>query len=83
MALADSEFEVKRLNEDFAMFKTLQELERAKLTKEFENRITHLKAQLDEDNQNWINRFDIRDKEFKAEGELLRQSLEKDKEQIR
>jgi hypothetical protein len=33
VALADSEFEVKRLSEDFAMFKTLHELERAKLTK--------------------------------------------------
>lgn len=33
VALADSEFEVKRLNEDFALYKTMHELERAKLTK--------------------------------------------------
>lgn len=38
-----------------------------------------LKVQLDEDNRSWINRFEIRDREFKEESQKLRDGFEREK----
>ena len=47
-------------------------MERIKFMKNYEHKISELKAQLEHDNHTWIKRFDIRDAEYKQEVEEAR-----------
>jgi hypothetical protein len=61
VSLSDCQFELKRLIEDCATYKTLAVMDKVKVNKEYEAKLSALKKHLEEENENWIKRFELRD----------------------
>lgn len=56
--------------------RTMAELERVKLLKSYDQKISDLKGQIETDNQSWMRRFDIRNSEYKAQLESSNLEIE-------
>lgn len=73
--MADSQFNLKRLNEDIATERTLMELDKIKFMKGYEQRISELKQKMENDNQDWIKRFDLQTQEYQEGLEKMRKEF--------
>lgn len=80
MVLADCQFELKKSTEDGATYRTLNEMEKVKTSKEHESKIAAMKKHADEENQNWVKRFELRDEEFRKEVESVKSKYGMDRQ---
>lgn len=80
VALADSQFELKKLAEDTATYKTLTEMEKVRMSKDHESKLTALRRQMEDENANWLRRFDQRDKEHALQAQTIRRKADEDRD---